>query len=345
MDLEDPTNIIGISSLVNKSHIDEKKDLVQIEKSIIGSSSLRTLPERDPAEEFKKTIKELSADTGIDLGGSNSPPRSRSHSRSDSRSDSTSRSRSSSRSSHSHSKSRSRSRSHSRSRSETPRSASPASSRGHHHSHHDERHHRSHYYRRHEHHDKNSYLDDVLKNYSNYSKKITAEEDNEEELKIILLEDIDELKQELEADGSQLARIPEVNRDSKMIDIKEIHKILRLKYDRKRCTTLGTELILAGAKSLEWVFDGKRSFGIYKPDLTDWSNTLRAKLRRLKYESSTIVSDAMQSLSFGPASRLALELIPSAILYSNMRKNAYGKTNYSPEQMSEAFEDLRQFEN
>jgi hypothetical protein len=142
-----------------------------------------------------------------------------------------------------------------------------------------------------------------------------------------------------------LSRIREVDKDSSLDDIKKIHKILRLKYDRKRCNSFGTEIILAGAQGLEYLFNGKRNIGSYYPDLTGWHNTIRPKLRRMRYETSTIVSNILQDYHIGPAARVSLELIPSAILYSRMRRDQHGKNNYSPDEMMNAFEDLRQFDN
>jgi hypothetical protein len=52
----------------------------------------------------------------------------------------------------------------------------------------------------------------------------------------------------------------------------------------------------------------------------------------------------MQEYNIGPTTRVLMELIPSMILYSHMRKEQHGKSNYSPDQMSEAFDDLRQFD-
>src|SRR5438876_11537374 len=66
-DIEDPTNLTGISSLVNTKHVNSKLDLLSVEKSVIGASGVRVIPEYDPAQEFKKTIRELSNDTGINF--------------------------------------------------------------------------------------------------------------------------------------------------------------------------------------------------------------------------------------------------------------------------------------
>lgn len=188
------------------------------------------------------------------------------------------------------------------------------------------------------------YLDDVMRTYSGENSDVNFEREHEEDMKAILLEDIDELRAELATDGVDLSRIPIVNQDSPMNLVKSVHQILRKKYDRKRCNTLGNEVILAGAQGLGYLFDGKRRIGPYAPCLEGWHNTVRPKLRRMRYETSTIVSGIMQEYNIGPIGRLLLELVPSAFLYSNMRKEQSGKSNYSPTQMSDAFDDLRKFD-
>jgi hypothetical protein len=191
---------------------------------------------------------------------------------------------------------------------------------------------------------RNQYLDEALRTYAGTHSDVNIEREREEDTKATLLEDIDELLGELERDEVDLSRIPSVNQDSPIALVKKVHKILRMKYDRRRCNSLGKEVILAGAQGLEYICDGKRKIGPFQPDLTGWHNTVRSKLSRMRYETSTIVAGLMQEYNIGPTTRVLMELIPSMILYSHMRKEQHGKSNYSPDQMSEAFDDLRQFD-
>lgn len=174
---------------------------------------------------------------------------------------------------------------------------------------------------------------------------INVEREHEEETKTMILEDIDTLLQELEDDDVDVSNIPQVDQDSPLADVKNVQKILRMKYDRRRYTSLGTEFILAGVHGLEYLFDGKRKWGPYQPDLTNWHNTVRTKLRRMRYETSMIVSDVMHQYNVGPVSRLMIELVPSAFLHSRMRKEQHGKSGYTPDQMSDAYNALREYDN
>ena len=127
-------------------------------------------------------------------------------------------------------------------------------------------------------------------------------------MKAMLLENIDELKSELAQDNVDTSQVPEVDSDSRISDIRKAHKLLRLKYDRKRCNSFGTELILAGAQMMEYFFDGRKRYFSYSPDLTGWHNTIRPKLRRIKYETSSIIANIMYDYDIGPTSRVLLEL-------------------------------------
>src|ERR1700744_362714 len=66
-DIEDDTNLTGLASLVNKHHVESSLDLDAIERSMIGGTGIKIIPESDPAREFRNTIRELSNDTGITL--------------------------------------------------------------------------------------------------------------------------------------------------------------------------------------------------------------------------------------------------------------------------------------
>jgi hypothetical protein len=167
--------------------------------------------------------------------------------------------------------------------------------------------------------------------------------EKEEENKTNMLDDIDGRLSELRAMGADCSRIPAVNEDSSVEMVKKVHLAVQRKYDRARCSTIGTDLIIAGAQFLGGVLDGTRSIGPLRPNFDGWHNTLRPKLRGLRFESGKVVSDVMETYNLGPGWRMFLEIAPSAILYSSMRAEQTTST-YSPNQMSEAMDDLRRFE-
>lgn len=381
--IEDTTNITGLATLINKKHTDSKLDLDKLEKSMIGTGGIKVIKETDPTREFKNTIQELSDDTGIDLGDAAGDPddsKSRSELGEDGNDISGSGSYSGSVSeSGSYDDSGSQSYSESQSEDEVDdigreidkignsrkREKSKRSrSRSHHHEHHND------HSTRHERHrvdwderpslperqsrggipsqysqsPQDRYLDYALRAYSGVQSDVNIDKEKEEEEKTTLLEDIDELMSELEHDEVDLTRIPSVNQDSSIDLVRKVHKILRMKYDRRRCNSLGKEIILAGAKGLEYICNGERKIGPFQPDLRDWSNTVRSKLSRMRYETSTIVSGFMHEYNISPWTRICMELVPSMILYSHMRRESHGKANYSPDQMSAAYAELAEFD-
>lgn len=187
-------------------------------------------------------------------------------------------------------------------------------------------------------------LDDAVRDYGGYGNDIDIALETEEETKNILLDDMEELRTELDGYGVNYSNVPKVTADSPLKEIKDAHRRLRRKYDFKRCQTFGTELILAGAHGLEYLFDGQKSYGPFKPDLTDWHNNIRPKLRRMQYETSSVVSDVMHDYNIGNIARIGLELGISALLHSKSRQAQRGNAAYTQDQMSDAYESLRDFE-
>jgi hypothetical protein len=169
----------------------------------------------------------------------------------------------------------------------------------------------------------------------------SVEKEKEEDDKAIMLEQIDMLITNLSDEGIDVTRIPEVNSHSSLTEISSVHKILRLKNDRNRYCSFAEECILATAHTLEWMFDGEKSYMGRRPDLRGWSATVNIKLRRMKYETSTFVSGVMQDYDLGPGTRIALELVPSLFLYSKMRKSQYSDNLLTSDEMSDALGKIR----
>lgn len=173
--------------------------------------------------------------------------------------------------------------------------------------------------------------------------RFSIEKEKEEDDKAILLEQIDMLVTSLQDEGINISRIPEVDSSSSIKEIECVHKILRLKNDRNRYCSFAEEGILAGAHTLEWLFDGKKTYMGRRPDLRGWSATVNIKLRRMRYDTSTVVSNLMQENDIGSGWRIGLELIPSLFLFSRMKGNQqYNNNNtISNEEMNIAMNKIR----
>lgn len=145
------------------------------------------------------------------------------------------------------------------------------------------------------------------------------EEENRDDMKLRLLERIDNLKEELEDDGINLEKIPSVDFSSKLEEIENTAKLLMLKATRNRYSNMGEEFILAISNGLEILCNGKREFFGIKPDLTNCTDIVKVKLRRVKNETSQIVADVVEKYEIPPLFTVLIELVPALFLHSQRR--------------------------
>lgn len=188
---------------------------------------------------------------------------------------------------------------------------------------------------------KQDVLNNVMKDMNHSSSAFQIDREIESDDKAMLLEDIDTLMVNMKDMGVDLSRIPEVNGSSSMSDIKNIHKILRIKNDRTRYCDLAEDSILGFAHAVEWAFDGKKEYLGRRPDLTGWHTTVNIKLRRMRYHTSTFVSDMMQTYDISHGTRILLELLPSVFTHTNIRKRQHGDTLVGSERMNDAMNTIR----
>lgn len=171
----------------------------------------------------------------------------------------------------------------------------------------------------------------------------SVDKEKEDDDKTMMLEQIDMLLDNLKDEGINLSRVPNVNYDSSFDEVEKVLKVLRLKNDRLRYQSFAEEGILAGSGVLEWLFDGKKTYVGRKPDLTGWSATVNMKLRRMRYDTSTFVSDIMQDNNLGHGTRILLELVPSLFLYSKMKKS-HSDNIMSSDEVNSAMAKIREMD-
>lgn len=175
---------------------------------------------------------------------------------------------------------------------------------------------------------------------SNDDAEFVQQEDEEDEMARIM-EQIDLLRSNLESEGVDLSRIPDVNTGTSKKEAKAVLRILQIKNDRLRYCDFFEEGILAVAYGLEGVFNGQREVLGSRIDLTGYSDTVKVKLRRMRYDTSNFVSGIMQGYNIGSGWRIALELIPSLFLYSRDRKLTAKDNLISDESYKKAMQDLQ----
>lgn len=167
---------------------------------------------------------------------------------------------------------------------------------------------------------KQRHINSVLNDIEDDELGIDVDKDREEDEKANLLEQIDMLRDTLDDDGINLGSVPIVTKNNSITDIRNVHKMLRLKNDRNRYCSFAEEMILAGAYGAEYLFDGEKEWFGRKPDLVGWPETVKVKLRRMRYDTSTFVQEIMSAYNMSPLMRLLIEILPSAFLYSRKRK-------------------------
>jgi len=180
----------------------------------------------------------------------------------------------------------------------------------------------------------------VLHDIDDRELEFNIEKEKDEDDKATLLEQIDMLKITLEDDGVDVSGVPTINKSSTMKDVHDVYKILRLKNDRNRYCSFAEEIILSGAYGMEYLFDGKKEWFSKRPDLTGWSSTVKVKLRRMRFETSTFVQEVMQEYNMSAGMRLALELIPSMFLYSRNRRLSQDDNLVSDDDYKKAISNL-----
>ena len=136
------------------------------------------------------------------------------------------------------------------------------------------------------------------------------------------LEQIGQLRMALEDEGIDCTSVTKPNMDSSIDEIDGVLNILRLKNDRNRYSTLAEEIILGVAEGIETVFNGTRRIPIlgWRPDYTGYHNTVNVKLHRMRFETSQVVGSIIEKRKISPTARIALELLPSFLLYPRQQK-------------------------
>jgi hypothetical protein len=185
----------------------------------------------------------------------------------------------------------------------------------------------------------------VLNNIDDRELEFNIEKEKEEDDRASMMEQIDMLKITLEDDGIDISGVPKLCKNSSIKEVQTVYKIMRLKNDRNRYCSFAEELILSGAYGFEYLFDGKKEWFGRQPDLTGWSSTVKIKLRRMKFETSTFVGEVMAEYNMSAGMRLVLELIPSMFLYSRNRRISQSDSIVSDTQFKDAISQLNSMDN
>lgn len=149
---------------------------------------------------------------------------------------------------------------------------------------------------------------------------IDMDQEIEDERKSYLLEQIESLKDDLDELGIAIDRVPYVNDDSSLKQITEVHKRLMFKYNKLKYNSIAEESLVAGASILEMIFNGKHEYFGCKPDITGYSDVVKSKLKRIRFETSSAVNRFVTNNNIGGMSMILMELGPSLFTQSQRRR-------------------------
>lgn len=174
---------------------------------------------------------------------------------------------------------------------------------------------------------KQAHINNVLHNLNvtsgNAIFSLQEEEKNSEKMRF--LEQIEQMTKILENSGNDVTKYKNLSMSNSYEEVEIAFKMLRNKMDTDRGVTIANEGILLLAHIAEKVFDGKKEYFGRKPDLTDWSTTVYSKLDRMSYDTSNMVNTVVQTFSLPSPVKMALELVPSAILHASKRSATAGE--------------------
>lgn len=145
----------------------------------------------------------------------------------------------------------------------------------------------------------------------------------EQDQKDSLYEHIMILSQTLKDDGIDCSEIiKKINKDSPVEKLSSTYKLLKLKSDRKRYSVLFEEVVVYGSELLERYFDGTKKIPIIgsRPNYTGIHNRIQTKLRRMRPETSGIVSRFIGGMKLPSLAKVALEILPSILIYPSQNK-------------------------
>lgn len=163
---------------------------------------------------------------------------------------------------------------------------------------------------------KQKHIDTVLKSLPHAGHMDVFDRDKDDDDKAQLLDQISMLRKSLEMDSEDLSSVEPVSYSDSVDTIRRVYKTLKFKNERCRCSNMANEMLIGAAYMLESLFDGKNEFFGRKPDLTGWPDHLKVKLRRMKYETASLVQDMIQGYNMPHAMRMGMEILPSMIIYT-----------------------------
>ena len=186
-------------------------------------------------------------------------------------------------------------------------------------------------------------LDNMINDYSgvsNEQEKTQTYEENITDKKLVYIENIQFLRETLTQQDVNLDNVPVVDYNSSLNEIEFAYRILMIKNNRDINIEATNNIIIGGIRVMEKIFNGERSFGGFKPDITGYSNTADITLRRLNLETEKIGSTFLNKEGSHPYYKIAMVLVPGMIAHSLTRQKRSNDSIYNKKDLSDALNEI-----
>ena len=186
-------------------------------------------------------------------------------------------------------------------------------------------------------------IDNIISDYSGLNKEVDNDnsyEDKIDDKKLVLLENIQFLRDILSQQDVNLTNVPIVTFESTINEIEFAYRILMIKNNRDINIDITNNIILGGIRVLEKFLNGERSFGGFKPNITGYSTTADITLRRLNLETEKIASEIMNK-EINPYYKIAMALIPGLIAHSLTKQKRANDNLYKADNLEDALSEIK----
>ncbi len=144
--------------------------------------------------------------------------------------------------------------------------------------------------------------------------------------KVIMIEQIESLKDELRLDKNDKRFA--IDEDDDYNKVRATWERLKYKSQLQTYDTMFTEAIIFGTGMIEKLFDGKKVYFGYRPNMEGWSDTVKLKLKRMQPEKTKVVSGIVKNYQINEGASIVIQLILSGILYSQFKGKEAEEENY-----------------
>jgi hypothetical protein len=143
-------------------------------------------------------------------------------------------------------------------------------------------------------------------------------QDEEKNNKSHMINDIYKIKESLKNNGFDTSNIPYVNENSSLQEIKYAYAILKKENNENRFKCMGEEIARLAEHYSSESSSYKKRGSWEKSNIIEWDDTVKNKLRQIRYDAAPLVQDTVKKYKLSLLMRLTSDLLPSALLLGSV---------------------------